>query len=212
MTCLSHTSLRRCLPIAAALLASQCVLSSVVAAAPANRTSRGSITAAALTTSDVTQIYGRGFKAFINGVISNKDLMSMRQTAGVKASLSATTIGRVTGYDSVWFRRDKAGSLSVTNALNEYTKDAFPHAAFDQMLRRAPAHKAFLFHFVPFNGVGDEAYVVTFRSHGSTGAGILFRRGRYLAQVMVASQHATVALANITKLALIEDHRIRAQG
>jgi len=212
MTFLSHISLRRHLPIVGALLASQCVLSSVVVAAPVNRTSFGSITAAALSTSDVTQIYGRGFKAFINGVISNKDLMSMRQTAGVKASLSATTIGRVTGYNSVWFRRDKAGALSVTNALSEYTKDAFPHAAFGQMVRQGPGHKAFPFHFVPFNGVGDEAYVVTFRSHGSAGAGILFRRGRYLAQVMAASQHDTVALVNITKLALIEDHRIRAQG
>lgn len=212
MTCLSHTSLRRCLPIAAALLASQCVLSSVVVAAPANRTSFGSIKAATLTTSDVTQIYGRGFKAFMNGVISNQDLISLGQTTKGKASLSATTIGRVTGFNSVWFRRDKVGSLSVTNALNEYTKDAFPHATFGQMLRQAPGHRAFPFHFVPFNGVGDEAYIVTVRSHGSTGTGILFRRGRYLAQVMVASQHSTVALANITKLALIEDHRIRAQG
>jgi hypothetical protein len=208
MTVSRLASARRILPVVSVLLIGQAVIVSGVIAAPSHRPGRSTIASVTLTTADISGIYGKGFRSFINGVISNKALLASEKTAGV----SATTTGRVTGYESVWFRGNKTASLSVTNAVSEYRSSSFPHMGFSQMGKVMQGHKGFTVHFTPLKGLGDEAAVVTMRSHGTTTLGIAFRRGKYLAEIMVGRPHGTVRLSEVTKLATIEDQRIQSHG
>lgn len=211
MTITPTTRLRSILPAMTSLLIGSSVLACGAHAAPARFARQESIKSVALTTADVTRIYGSGFRAFINGVISNKDLASLEKTAKISSGVSMSLAGRVTGYDSVWFRGNRTSSLSVTNGVNEYQNSSLPLATFGQFKHVKPI-KGLTFHASPLGGVGDEAYVLTIRTHGSSSIGIIFRRGRYLAEIMAGGRHVTVRLSSLSRLAAIEDQRIQARG
>lgn len=212
MTSSHFTPLRNTLPVLSALLIGQCILSSGATAAPVHRPVHASIKSVALSTSDITHAYGGSFKAFINGVISNKDFASAEKTAGTSSALSITATGRVTGYESVWLRNGKTGYLSVVNYVNEYKSSTFPQALLGQIRRYKSAGKGATFHLSSISGAGDEAWLLTFHSHGTTGQGIIFRRDRYLVELMASSQHGTVSMTIISKLTAIEDQRIQSAG
>ncbi|MDQ2744874.1 MAG: hypothetical protein M3Z66_21625 [Chloroflexota bacterium] len=197
------------LPILTGILLSGSVLTSGAGAAPAHHPAQGSIKSVVLTTVDVAHIYGGTFKPFIDGVISNKYLASTEKTA-IASGLSVASSGRVTGYDSVWISGSRTNHLSVTNAVNEYRSSSYPHLEFSQFTHRGKTPKGF--RLTSFSGVGDEALMLT-SSRGRTGGlGIIFRRGRYLVDVIVGAQHGTLSLSRLTKLAAIEDQRIQAHG
>lgn len=209
MTITNKRSMRMVLLSLTGLLLSGSVLVSGAVAAPAHYPAHGSIKSVVLTTADVAHIYGGTFKAFINGVISNKDLASTEKTA-IASGPSVASSGRVTGYDSVWLRGSRTKYLSVTNAVNEYRSSSYPHLEFSQFTHPGKTPKGF--HLTSFSGVGDEALMLTGISRGSTALGIIFRRGRYLANVVVGAQHGKLSLSSVTKLAAIEDQRIQAHG
>ena len=183
-----------------------------VSAASVHHPVHGSIKSVVLTTSDLSKTYGGTFKAFISGVISNQDLVSAMKTSKAAAGSGLAIKGRVTGYDSVWVRGTRTSALSVTNAVSRYLNSSYPQAAFVQFAHPAKGAKGFALHFSPMSGVGDQALMVTEQSHGNSALGISFRRGSYLAQVLVGTQHGTVSMSGVLKLAEIEDHRIQANG
>lgn len=200
------------LPLLACLLIGGSTLASVARAAPAHQRAQGSISSVVLTTADLSKLYGGGFKAFINGEISNKDLASIEKTANPSAGPNMTNVGRVTGYDSVWFRGSRTSSLSVTNAVNEYRTSSIPQGNLGQFTHHMKTPKGVTFLLSPLSGVGDQAFTLTIRSHGTSAFGIIFRRGRYLAEVLVAAHPGTVNLSNLSRLVAIEDQRIQAHG
>jgi hypothetical protein len=212
MTITRIAPLRTVLSVLPGLLIGGSVLASGASAAPAHRPAEGSIKSVVLTTGDVTQIYGGGVKTFINGVISNKDIASAEKTANHSSSPSMTNVGRVTGFDSVWFRGSRTSYLSVTNAVNEYRNSSILQANFGPLTNPIKRTKGVTFRLSPFSGVGDEALILTVRSHGTTALGIIFRRGRYLVNVLVSVKPGTVSLSSLSKLAAIEDQRIKAHG
>jgi hypothetical protein len=201
--------LRMVLPVVTSLLIGGSVLVSGASAASSHRPARTSIKSVVLTTGDVAHIYGGTFKAFIDGVISNKDLASTEKTA-IASGPSLASSGRVTGYDSVWISGSRTNHLSVTNAVNEYRSSSYPQREFSQFTHPGKAPKGF--RLTSFSGVGDQALMLTESAHGSTGLGIIFRRGRYLADVIAGTQHGKLSLSSLTKLAAIEDQRIQANG
>jgi hypothetical protein len=209
MTITRIAPLRTTLPILTGLLISGSVLTAGASAAPAHRPVQGSIKSVVLTTGDVAHIYGGTFKPFINGVISNKDLASTEKTA-IASGLSLASSGRVTGFDSVWISGNRTKHLSVTNAVNEYRGSSYPQREFSQFTSPGKTPKGF--RLTPFSGVGDQALMLRESAHGSTGLGIIFRRGRYLVDVIVGAQHGKLSLSSLTKLAAIEDQRIQANG
>jgi hypothetical protein len=203
---ITHSSLlRTALPVFTALLVGQGVL---VSAAPAG----SSIQGVTLTTRDVTAVYGHGFKSFLSGVISNQDVASAMKSAGQTTGISVTNAGRVTGYNSVWFRGNKTASLSITNSISLYKSSGFPHAALGKASRQTGVPKGFAFHFSPLHGLGDEAYLLTVHTHGTAGLGVTFRRGAYLVEIMIGARHGTISTSSMEKLAAIEDQRIQAHG
>lgn len=205
-------SLRATAPVVAAVLLGQGTLASHVHAAATGRPSPAAISALVLTTHDVTQVFGGSFKSFINGVISNQDIASAEKTAGAAAGPNMATAGRVTGYDSVWFRGGRTSYLSVTNAVNVYRSGSYPQGAFAQISHFKAPTRGITFHFASLSGVGDQAASLTFTSHGVTAHGVVFRRGRYLAELLVGAQHAQVNLSGLLRLAGIEDHRLQSSG
>jgi len=209
MTITRITPLRTVLPVLTGLLIGGSVLASGAGAAPARRPAQGSIKAVVLTTGDVAHIYGGTFKTFIDGVISNKDLASAEKTA-IASGPSVASSGRVTGYDSVWISGSRTHPLSVTNAVNEYSNSSYPHREFSQFTHPGKTPKGF--RLTSFSGVGDDALMLTGSSHGSTALGIIFRRGRYLANVVVGAQHGKLSLSSVMRLATIEDQRIQTHG
>lgn len=202
--------LRPVLPVLAVLLLGGTAFVSGAQAAPSHRPAHGSIKSVALTTSDVSHVYGGTFKAFMSGVISNHELATTEKSVKSTPGFSTLQAGRVTGYDSVWVRGIKtAATLSVINSVNEYHNSSFPQALFSHAFK-TPKVKGMT--LTPFSGVGDQAFMLTERSHGSTNFGIMFRRGRYVASVIAGSEHGTSGLSNVSKLAAIEDQRIQAHG
>jgi len=200
---------RTVLPVLTGLLLSGSVLTSGAGAALAHHPAQGSIKSVVLTTGDVAHVYGGTFKPFINGVISNKDLARTAKTA-IASGPSLASSGRVTGFDSVWISGSRTNHLSVTNAVNEYRNSSYPQREFSQFTHPGKTPKGF--RLTPLSGVGDEALMLT-SSRGSTGGlGIIFRRGRYLADVIVGAQHGKLSLSSLTKLAAIEDQRMQAHG
>src|SRR5579872_791726 len=131
MTIARLSPLRTVLPVLTGLLLSGSLLTSGAGAAPAHRPAQGSIKSVVLTTGDVAHVYGGTFKAFIDGVISNKDLASAEKAA-VASGTSVALSGRVTGYDSVWVTGSRTNHLSVTNAVNEYRSSSYPRLEFSQ--------------------------------------------------------------------------------
>lgn len=204
--------LRTVLPVVTGLLLGGSVLTSGAGAAASHRPAQGPIASVVLTTGDVAHIYGGTFKAFINGVISNQDLASAEKTSKSASAFSMAHAGRVTGYESVWLRGSRTAYLSVTNAVNEYQNSSMPQAQFSLFTHQIKKIKGVTFRLSPFSGVGDEALMLTERAHGTTALGIIFRRGRYLVNVIAGTQHGTVSLASVSKLAAIEDQRIAAHG
>lgn len=202
---------RRLLPVVASLLVAQSVMAQEAVASTTARPSAASIGRLTITTRDVTQLYGAGFRSFINGVISNQYLVSAEKTAGA-AGPNIAISGRVTGFESFWFRGSKASSLTVINSISEYRTTAFPQSAFSLMDNYRPAHGKNPFHLTPTTGLGDEAAVLTERIGATTAQGFVFRRGRYLVMVTAAAQHGTVNVSNVLKLAKLEDQRIQSAG
>lgn len=212
MNTTSQISLRTALSVLTALLIASSMFGARASAASNHRPAHSSIKAVVLTTGDVTKIFGGTFRAFINGVVSNKDLASAEGTVKSSVGPGVTSMGRVTGYTSVWFRGTKTSSLSVTNAVSEYKNSTFLQAEFGQLGHQMKAIKGVVFHLSPLSGVGDEAFMLTEQSHGTTARGIVFRRGNYVADIVAGAQHGTVSLSSVAKLAAIEDHRIQANG
>jgi hypothetical protein len=204
--------LRMVLPVVTGLLIGGSVLVSGASAASSHRPAQSSIKSVVLTTGDVAHIYGGTFKAFIDGVISNRDLASAEKTAKSSSGPNITNVGRITGYDSVWFRGSKTSSLSVTNAVSQYRNSSFPHAELGQFTHQVKRIKGLTLRLSPFSGVGDEALMLTEQAHGTTALGIIFRRGSYIANILVGAQHGRVSISNVAKLAAIEDQRIQAHG
>lgn len=201
-------ALRTLLSVLTGLLIAGSVFASGASATPA----RGSIKSVALTTADLTQVYGGAFRAFMAGVISNKDLASIEKTASPSSGPSMGIVGRVTGYESVWFREARTSTLSVVNNVSIYRDSSIPQASFGQFAHVIKSRKGVAVHLSPFRGVGDEALVLTIRSHGNTVLGIIFRRGSYLTEIMVGAPHGAVSLPNLAKLAATEDQRIQTHG
>ncbi len=204
---------RRALLVLLALLIGQSVLVSRAGAAPAHRPAGRSIQTLVLSTKDVTQVYGGGFRAFINGVISNKELTSAEKSAGSSVGPTLTTIGRVTGYESVWFRGGRTSYLSVVNSVSQYRDSSIPQALFGQITaHHMKMPKGFTEHLSAFHGVGDGSLLYTLHQRGSVSYGIMFRRGSYLVMVMAGLMKGKADLRSVLKLAAIEDQRIQANG
>jgi hypothetical protein len=210
MTITRIAPLRTALPILTGLLLSGSILTSGAGAAPAHRPAQGSIKSVILTTSDVNHIYGGTFKAFMSGVISNQELASSEKSVKSTPGFSAMQAGRVTGYDSVWVRGMKTTALlEVINSVSEYQNSSFLQAQFSHAFMMPKVKGMTL---TPFRGVGDQAFLLTERQHGITNFGIMFRRGRYVANVTAGAEHGTGSRSNVSKLAAIEDQRIQANG
>jgi hypothetical protein len=190
------------------LLLGQTIVASRAIAAP----SRASITTLTLTTHDVTRIYGGGFRALLNDVVSNKDVASATKAAGPSATTSLTTRDRVTGFESVWLRTKKVATLSIVNSVNLYSDSGYLHTTFCVAIRHMETDKHLHIHFSSFSGVGNEAFLMSFVTKGIKGIGILFRRGSYLVEIMSSVTHGTNGLSGVAKLAALEDQRIQAHG
>jgi hypothetical protein len=182
------------------------------ASAASVRAQQGSVRSLVLTTADVSNVYGAGLRTLTHSVVTNQEIAAAQKAVKSSGGLNMTTVGRVTGFISAWFRGSPTRFLSVTSVVDQYQNSGVLHTDFAQLSHYNKHFGGVAVHVSTFAGVGDEALLVTVTTQGRVAIGVAFQRGKYLGQVMESVRPGKVSLATLSKLAAIEDQRIQAHG
>ena len=174
-----------------------------------------------LSVQDVTRVYGSGF-------VRTSALRITKRMFGKSLAAPGTSNGRlsavdfVTGYEAYFARTQTPSPTAVTTVIStvdEYANDHTPRLVFHLLPQsNQPAAPGMIGHKVAIGSVGNQAYLeaLTWRGSGpiptSAIETIVFRRGRYLASVLVISMEGTPQRSALLWLAQMVDARLKAAG